>query len=334
LSLGRNIRRLVTLARAFWSYRRREAVPSYLPVRLWVEPTNACNLKCPMCPRTYRPDVKKGYMDMALFKEIVDEARPFVYNVYLFLGGEPLLHPHLPAMIRYARSAGMITHLHTNATLLTEARALALLKAGLDYLTFSFDGYDKDTYERIRVGADFDRTLSNIVGFLRKKAELGSLKPHTTLQVIKFNDSLDKAALARKRDFQRRFEGLPLDKWDVIKPHNFGGKIQGFEGSYRTKSARYSPCPFLWYSLSVLWDGTIVPCCADLFADYPLGHVKTTGLVGAWRGKRMVALREKLAQGRYQEIELCAECDVLWKKRFFGIPSRRWKDLLNFIAGR
>ena len=46
------------------------------PLSLTIEPTNACNLKCKICPNQSPacPDNwKKGFMDFALFKNIMDE---------------------------------------------------------------------------------------------------------------------------------------------------------------------------------------------------------------------------------------------------------------------
>jgi len=332
VDLRRELKRLMTLGQILWTYKRREVVCSSLPVRLWIEPTNACNLKCIMCPRGM-PGYSRGYMDINLFKRIMDEAKSFVYSIFLCLGGEPLLHPELATMVRYAKSVGISSRLFTNATLLTRERVTALLQAGLDYISFSFDGYDKKTYEKIRVGANFEKTLSNIIAFLKLKQELGLNKPYATLQALEFDESFTKMDAAKRKVFQKGFEGLPLNKFDIIKPHNWGGKLSGIgDASYGLKG-KYSPCLFIWYSLAVLWDGTIVPCCRDLFGDYPLGHIDTTGLIGAWNGDRMVTLRRKIAAGNYGDVDLCADCDVLWRRRLFGVPNKRLGDILSFIKG-
>lgn len=326
----RRAKNLMALWRAFWAYKHRETSCSYLPVRLWIEPTNACNLKCVMCPRS-KPGFRRGYMYIDLFKRTMDEARPFVHSIFLCLGGEPLLHPELATMVRYAKSVGISSRLFTNATLLTRERAMALLKAGLDYITFSFDGYDKQTYEKIRVGANFEETLSNIIAFLKLKQELGLNKPYATLQALEFGESLSRMDVAKRKVFERRFEGLPLNEFDIVKPHNWGGKLNGIGDASCGLKGKYSPCLFIWYSLTVLWDGTIVPCCRDLFGDYPLGHVNTTGIAGAWNSDRMVNLREKMAMGKYADVDLCVNCDVLWRERVFGMPIRRRRDLLSSI---
>ena len=61
-------------------------------------------------------------------------------------------------MIRITREAGIRTGMSTNATLLDDKRADMLFDSGLDYLILAFDGATKETYQKYRVGAEFERT--------------------------------------------------------------------------------------------------------------------------------------------------------------------------------
>ena len=129
------------LWRMFRSYRKKRARLEYLPVRLWVEPTSVCNLRCVMCPNKDLPREQKGFMDFALFQKIIDEAKDFIFDVHLLHRGESLLHPDFFKMVRYAHDAGIATRFHTNGTLLDEDKARRLIEAGLDQFAFSFDGF-------------------------------------------------------------------------------------------------------------------------------------------------------------------------------------------------
>ena len=84
-------------------------------------------------------------------------------------------------MVKYAHDAGLVTRFHTNGTLLDEDKSRRLIEAGLDQFAFSFDGYDAETNERIRVNADFEKTVGNIVRFLEIKKEIGVRKPLTLI---------------------------------------------------------------------------------------------------------------------------------------------------------
>ena len=129
----------LNLARGSAAYRRKALRLSHKPVRLWVEPTNHCNLKCSMCPQSSSRQLAKGYMDFSLFQTIIEEARQFGSEIVLHHRGESLLHPQFFKMARFAQEAGLRTRLHTNATLLDVERSRALLGSGIDVVCFSFD---------------------------------------------------------------------------------------------------------------------------------------------------------------------------------------------------
>ena len=150
---------LYRLAKIFMAYRQKKVNGVPLPIRLWIEPTPYCNLKCPMCPQSDPKinEVTKGktHMDFELYKKIIDEAAGHVYDINLAHRGESTFHKGLPEMIQYASEKGIKTRLHTNATILNEKMSKAILESGLDLLSFSFDGFKKEPYEKIRIGSNF-----------------------------------------------------------------------------------------------------------------------------------------------------------------------------------
>ena len=159
-------KRLLQIAFSYWL--KWEKL-NYLPIRLWIELSSACNLRCVMCPQSEPGSIERGFMKFELFKKIIDEAKTFVYDINLHHRGESLLHPELARMIDYAAKAGLYTRLHTNATILDEEKARAILEAGLDFLSFSFDGFTAETYEKIRRRANFETTINHISNFLKLK---------------------------------------------------------------------------------------------------------------------------------------------------------------------
>lgn len=319
---------------SFYNYKRQRSVLDYPPYLLWIEPTNHCNLACVMCTNVQLSRDMKGYMEFGLFKKIIDEACQYVLDINLFLGGESLLHKEISNMIVYARSKGIKVFINTNATLLNSEISRSLLDAGLDVLTISFDGYEKEIYESIRVKADFGKTLNHIIHFLEEKKRRGAKKPYTVFQVIEFNDPRTKSPAEVKQAFYRQFKGLPLDRFTFIPLHNFGGRVDNIEEkNFRIKSPSYTPCMFLWYSMSILWDGRVVPCCIDFKGEYILGDVKKESLLDIWNGERLAGLRRKMIEKRYKEVNLCKGCDVLFKPTLFGIPMRSLKGLWSLFAG-
>jgi len=304
------------LAQILWSYKRKRAVLPYLPVRLWVEPTSECNLACVMCPNKDLDRSQKGYLAFDLFRKIIDEASRFVFDIHLLHRGESLLHPDFFRMVAYAHQAGVVTRFHTNGTLLDEDKARRLIESGLDQFAFSFDGYDRDTYERIRVNGDFEQTVGNIIRFLEIKKEMGARRPVTILELIDFPGLYRGDGGKKRKAFLARFKGLPLDKVKVKNLHNWAG-----EAGRPPRRGRYLPCTFPWQALIIFWDGSVLPCTQDFQGEVVLGNVGQSSLASLWNGEKMVELRRKILSGDITGLATCSRCDRVWRPQFLGVPT-------------
>ena len=69
-----------------------------------------------------------------------------------FSGGEPLLRPDLPQIVRRARELGLYSNLSTGGTLLDEKLAGTLREAGLDSLQVSIQDADAKSSDRLAGG--------------------------------------------------------------------------------------------------------------------------------------------------------------------------------------
>jgi radical SAM protein with 4Fe4S-binding SPASM domain len=223
--------------------------------------------------------------------------------------------------------AGIRTKFHTNATLLDEDMARRLISAGLDQISFSFDGYDKKTYESIRINADFEKTLRNIVRFLEIKKELRSRTPYAVFELINFPDLYRDKDGRRRKEFLGNFRGLPLDRLEIKEMHNWAGEL----GRAQTKNnKKYIPCTFLWQALVIFWDGSILPCTQDFHGYCALGNVREETLAQVWNGKKMVQLRQKVLRRDIADLKTCSQCDRLWRDQLLGVPKEYlWRFLLR-----
>jgi MoaA/NifB/PqqE/SkfB family radical SAM enzyme len=112
------------------------------PEQITIMTTDQCNLRCKMCHYAHsdEPDYQLnqiGMMPAELFYKLIDEipGNPFIS----FTGGEPLLHPQVAELIRYAKDHARFCSLTTNGWLLGK-RANELCEAKLDLLVVSVDG--------------------------------------------------------------------------------------------------------------------------------------------------------------------------------------------------
>ena len=211
------------------------------------------------------------------------------------------------------------------------------MDTGLDFLSFSFDGFDKETYERIRRGANFENTLSNILNFLRVKKEQGRDRPFTVFEVIDFtaNPGTSSSLLTEtpeQREFQKQFDDLPLDKFVLKAPHNWAGTYDA-EGQ-PLHPEKYCACTFPWYAMVIFWNGNVSPCPQDFFNNLCLGNVKESSIREVWHGEQAVRLREKMKTKQYQDLNPCATCDLLYRDSFLGIPTSHMKNFIRESLGK
>ncbi len=134
--------------------------------KIYIEPTNRCNLDCRICMR-HAWDEPLGQMRMETFSRIIDGLREFSPPPTIFFGGqgEPLGHPDILDMLAQAKALGSSVELITNGSLLTKALSKELIDAGLDMLWTSLDGVTPESYGDLRLGALLPEVLANIKAF-------------------------------------------------------------------------------------------------------------------------------------------------------------------------
>jgi len=140
-----------------------------LPTRLsklYIEPTNQCNLNCRTCIR-HSWNEQPGMMTDMVFDRVMDGLSAFSPLPMVFFGGfgEPLFHPKILDMVLRVKSKGAAVQLITNGTLLTRDLSRELIKAEIDGIWVSIDGASPDSYADVRQGAVLKQVLENVAAF-------------------------------------------------------------------------------------------------------------------------------------------------------------------------
>lgn len=269
------------------------------PLHLDVEPTNTCNLRCPFCATTHNK-YKKGFMKEPVWKKILDEGgKNELYSLKFTYRGEPLLHPDLARMVKYAKDSGIMdVYFNTNAVKLDETAIRSLIDSGLDRISISFEGFDKYTYERYRVGAQFESVVSNIKLLKKIKEELGASKPLVRIQTVLIPELRGKEK--SYAEFWKPFsdEVAYLDMKNEQDNPDHTGIIYDWA------------CPQIFQRLTVTWEGTIIPCVHDIYEWMTLGNIQTIDLKDAWNSMQEKQFRTLHQNGKAHEIRACDRCPL------------------------
>lgn len=143
------------------------------PWSLEVETTTRCHLKCAMCEHTYWNE-KPRDMSFDQFRHIIDQF-PGLKWIGMTGIGSSYLNKDFPRMLEYVKQRHCYVELFDSFDLIGEKEARALIDLEIDKVWVSMEAATKATYETIRVGAKFERTLENIRRFVGLK--VSSRKP-------------------------------------------------------------------------------------------------------------------------------------------------------------
>ncbi|MFC1711402.1 radical SAM/SPASM domain-containing protein [Patescibacteria group bacterium] len=293
--------KIVNRTRLLFDFLLKKDKTKGLPLEIGIELTNKCNLACIMCP--HQEIIKQnlrplGMMKFALFKKIINEIKEFAELVYLHGMGEPLLNQKIIRFVKYAKSKNLRVALSTNATLLDKDISQKLIKANIDYIIFAVDGATKETYEYIRVGAKLRKVEENIHDFLKFKAR-SRYKPFVVIQFITMKANEKETNLFYHKWHKQK--GINSVR---VKP-----KIALKKLDKRNKNKAVPYCFHIFRQLNIFYDGTVMACCEDVHAMYPLGDVKTDKLVSIWNNKKMRFLKQINFQRQRHKVKICDNCN-------------------------
>jgi len=284
-----------------WTQNAKERIIADYPLHVDIELASVCNLKCPMCytvTQEFKEKVNQKLMDFDLFTKIVDEcAANGVYSIRLSLRGESMLHKRFLDCVIYAKSKGIkeVSSL-TNGIRLNEEKFVALMEAGMDWITISFDGLG-ETYEKIRKPAKFDRELEKIRAYAQIKKDRGSVKP-----VIKVQ-SIFPAIEENPEAFYNTFAPIT----DMVSANPLIGGYMGDTTSLPKEET--FQCPQLYQRLVIGADGLVMMCSNDEAGTQIIGDMKHQTVHEVWHGKKMSKVREIHSRcAGANEISACANC--------------------------
>ena len=211
------------------------------PIVYNIETTNACNMRCKMCPRTTRMTRSIDFIDIVQFEKIVSQLEPhdkalwkrweqFCINTYgirpdaspsenhFFLYiiprviqlhgyGDPLLDKSLGIAVKLLSKKNLESYFSCNPANIDIDRTVEMMQHGLDYLKYSFESTDDEKFKDIRGrAANFTEAYKKTLEVIRLKEKLG-LKTKIIITMI------DIAGNNQKQEYDRLVSAF--DKSDV-----------------------------------------------------------------------------------------------------------------------
>lgn len=321
-----------------------EEFRSRKPVVYNIETTNACNMRCEMCPRTTMMTRSIETIDRETFIRIVDQLEPFgdaqwqkwerfveaEYGVkktdmsenHFFLYiipriiqlhgyGDPLLDKNMPEYVRILSEKKMFSYFSCNPSNISIEKMTRMFENGLDYIKYSIETVDDALHKKIRGKAsDFTKSYDKIVELLKIKKE-NNFK--TTIIITMLN--LNRENQAKEYELlEKAFDGL--DVYIYLKSEDQQWYRKDYHGTNSVHWSEY--CKHPWMSMTIKSNGEAVMCMEDFNNEIILGDAKKESLYDIWNGEKYRKLRSDhflLTEG----IKCTGQCDMKLIGKYFSI---------------
>lgn len=308
-----------------------------------IETTNYCNMSCIMCQRTTDFKRKPCHMDDKTFETIVSQIGPQRIDLYsdwqgfvesncrqgnylpsennfyfdvisksitLHGFGEPVLDPHLTSRISTLTSRKIPSYFSCNPCNIKIDLFAELFDAGAGYIKFAIDSLDDEEAKRIRgKKADFIESYKKALDVIELKERMGV---ETIIVLTMLNMSGDSSQgekfldLWKGKDVYAYVKSLD-NKW-LLKSK---GKTEESKAENRSHYEEQY-CEYAWTSMTILADGSVVPCTQDINGTWTFGNVNEQSLFGIWNSEKYRRFRQlQLSKETSRDFMCHSKCD--WK---------------------
>ena len=298
--------------------------PLMSPVHVSIEPTNACNARCPVC-ETGKGDMRRssGFIDHKLFSDFLDQIHKSTSVLFFYFMGEPFMHPEIYRMIKIARSKNIYVETCTNGDFVDPE---GVIYSDINKISFQIGGLDQETHSRYRIRSNLNKVLTNLEQLIRKRNQTpeSSVEIDVGFIVMRHNEH-------QVEEFLSWAKGVGVDTANIIDPcarnmlearayltenekYWFYDREAFENGVLRPKIVPKNNCVWVWNSTQINWDGSVVPCCRDPNGKYIFGNVFEEPLTKIFNGEKSRAFRKQIISNQ-QNIDICQLCSG------YGLPN-------------
>lgn len=287
----------------------KDVLPLETPYSIQIETIKSCNFKCNYCAYS-NTKIEYNIMSLDNFKCYISGLDKFNSKIknFVFSGlGEPLLHKNIYNMIPLVKEYSDIVTLITNGSMFNNKENIdKLLSTYIDEVRISLQGITSKSYQDIsKYNLNFDTFVSNLEYFAKNK--------NNTKLAVKIAD-ISIPTKEEQKEFYNIFEEIadyliiqkisPLQ--NLVDYNNIVDDTS--KGIYFEEKQNVLVCPQPFYSMQILVDGSVVPCCSLNLNNPIIGNLNEKSIYDIWNGEKLKNLRVSLLKGNRVNIKQCMNC--------------------------
>ncbi|OGZ18357.1 MAG: hypothetical protein A2V72_01125 [Candidatus Nealsonbacteria bacterium RBG_13_37_56] len=305
------------------------------PIIYNIETTNACNMRCQMCPRTTMMTRGIETMTKEVFSKIVEQIKPhkesdwkewenfakehygvfpdnmsenhfFLYIIpkviQLHGYGDPLLDINIADEVKLLKEKGFYPYFSCNPANINIDKTIKMFENGLDYIKYSIESIYDEKHKEIRgLASNFTNSYKKILELLEFKKK----RNYQTTIIITMLNLNRQNQLEEWQKLKEKFKGL--DVYIYFKSEDQQWYRKDYHG---TNSIHWSEsCKHPWMSMTIKSNGEAAMCMEDYNNEIILGDVKKESLYDIWNGEKYYKFRKDhldLTKG----IKCSKQCDM------------------------
>lgn len=338
----------------------REAVLNgdpYRPLYVKLKLIWTCNLRCGMCNH-WRYDKEQPLDTDKMLAAIAEMAQLGCRKIHIS-GGEPTMHPDLPAMMAHAIERGIKVTMTTNATLITKRMAREFGAAGLRGVNVSIDSPTSRIHDRIRGMSGAWKKAVKGVRRLNEKLKRPKIRINTvvgplnyrsldglpdfaagigacSINLIPLDENTDDMPGLSKRqiaDFNAHVAPVIAERGMALGLIESPAEAYPFGTSYteicHSKAGFYAQgyyeknrCFAPWTHTLIDHLGQVSPCCMLRESPIILGDLRQQSFTEVWTGSAYTELRQRETLPLYGR---CRRCDD------FLVENQQMAAIMNAV---
>lgn len=305
------------------------------PIVYNIETTNACNMRCKMCPRTTMMTRPVENIDKETFINVVNQIKPFSKeqwnkwesfveekygiskkemsenNFFLYIipkviqlhgYGDPLLDKNMAYYVKILTEKGFFSYFSCNPSNINIEKTIQMFENGLSYIKYSIESVDDLIHKQIRGKA------SNFSVGYKKIMQLLEIKKREKYKTVIIITMLDLNRSNQREEFlnlKKAFEGA--DVYIYLKSEDTQWYRKDYHQTYSIHWTEF--CQHPWVSMTIKSNGEAVMCMEDYNNEIILGDAKKESLYDIWNGDKYYKFRKdhfNLTHG----IKCTEQCDM------------------------